>query len=80
MMGLHEHYDERPKNAKEAYESLHLDDVIDAVRFIKWGMSPGNSKKEAIEYVKHWTAWTKENDQAAYNRTINVQNGPENTP
>ncbi len=80
MMGLHEHYDDRPQTKEEAYKKLHLEDVIDAVRFIKRGITPGNGKQDAIKYVEHWKAWTKENDTIAYNRIIEVQLGPENTP
>ena len=39
MMGLHEHYDDRPQTKEEAYKTLHLEDVLEAVRFIKWGAS-----------------------------------------
>lgn len=80
MMGLHEHYDDRPQTQEEAYKTLHLEDVIDAVRFIKWGITPGHGKQAAIKYVEHWKAWSKENNTIAYNRIIEVQLGPENTP
>lgn len=80
MMGLHEHYDDRPQTREEAYERLHLEDVLDAARFIKWGLSPGSGKSEAIKYVEYWKAWSKENDTAAYNKIIEVQISPENTP
>ena len=80
MMGLHEHYDDRPQTMEEAYERLHLEDVLDAVRFIKWGITPGSGKTEAMKYVEHWKAWTKENDIITYNKILEVQAAPENTP
>ena len=80
MMGLHEHYDDRPQTKEDAYKTLHLEDVLDAVRFIKWGLTPRNGKAEAMKYVEHWKAWSKENDTNAYNKIIEIQNSPENTP
>ena len=45
MMGLHEHYDDRPQTMEEAYKKLHLEDVLDAARFVKWGITPGSGKR-----------------------------------
>ena len=80
MMGLHEHYDDRPQTKEEAYKKLHLQDVLEAVRYIKWGVSTGHGKQEAIKYVEHWKTWTKENDPTSYDKIINLQSTSENTP
>ena len=79
MMGLHE-YDNRPETKEEAYAELHLEDVLEAVRFIKFGITPGNGKKEAIDYVNHWKAWTKEHDQESYERIVTLESFTETTP
>tara|TARA_B100000575_G_scaffold34584_1_gene23339 strand:- start:13491 stop:13730 length:240 start_codon:yes stop_codon:yes gene_type:complete len=79
MMGLHE-YDEKPLNKTEAYETLYLEDVLEAVRWIKWSVSPDDNKVEAIKYVEHWKKWCKVNDKRAYDIILQVQNSPENIP
>ncbi len=80
MMGLHEHYDERPQTKEEAYKTLYLEDVLDAVKFIKFGLTTGNGKQEAIKYVEHWKAWTRNNDIKAYNKIIEIEQISNNTP
>jgi|TARA_B110000908_G_C10029766_1_gene346852 hypothetical protein len=58
---------------EQAYEKLDLEDVLAASRFIKWGLTPGSGKVEAIKYVEYWKAWTKENDTEAYNKIMTVK-------
>jgi hypothetical protein len=70
----------RPQTKEEAYEKLHLEDVLSAVRWIKFGMEPGTRKKPAIEYVNHWKAWTKLNDIESYNKILEIENISETTP
>ena len=79
MMGLHE-YEEKPLNKAQAYETLYLEDVLEAVRWIKWSVSPDENKAEAIKYVEHWKKWCKVNDKQAYDAIVQVQNSPENIP
>ena len=79
MMGLHE-YDEKPLNKAQAYKTLYLEDVLEAIRWIKWSVSPNENKAEAIKYVEHWKNWCEVNDKQSYDVIVQVQNSPENIP
>ena len=70
----------RPQTKEEAYEKLHLEDVLAAVRWIKFGLETGTRKGPAIEYVNYWKEWTKLNDIESYNKILEIENISETTP
>tara|TARA_B110000259_G_scaffold29989_1_gene32409 strand:- start:8759 stop:8986 length:228 start_codon:yes stop_codon:yes gene_type:complete len=70
----------RPNTKEEAYATLHLEDVLAAVHWIKTGMVTGMSKRPAIEYVKHWKDWSKLNDIESYNKITEAEQISEATP
>lgn len=71
---------ERPQTKEEAYAKLHLEDVLAAVRWIKFGLETGTRKGPAIEYVNYWKEWTKLNDIKSYNKILEIENISETTP